>query len=205
MNDPRSAAGPAPRFAAAVHFITHPDVLIDPAVAVPDWGLAPRGVTRMEQLAVQPWLRDARSLFSSAERKARQGAEILGAALDLPVTVLPDLHENDRSATGFLPAVEFEGVADAFFADPHVGVRGWERAVDAQARIVAAMERVMARAPAGGIVVVAHGAVGALYLCHLKACAISRSEDQPPTRGGNVFTFERDSRRLLGGWRSIDA
>ena len=205
MNDPGSAARPAPRFAAAVHFITHPDVLIDPAVPVPDWGLAPRGVARLEHLAAQPWLRDTRSLFSSAERKARQGAEILAAALALPVTVLPELHENDRSSTGFLPPPEFEGVADAFFAHPHVSVRGWERAVDAQARIVAAMERVLAQAPAGNIAVVAHGAVGTLYLCHLKACAISRTEDQPPTRGGNYFTFERDSRRLLHGWRSIDA
>lgn len=190
---------------AQVHFITHPDVLIDPGVPVPDWGLAPRGVARMGHLAAQPWLRGVGSLFSSGERKARQGADILGAALGLPVTVIDGLHENDRSATGFLPPPEFEAVADAFFASPEISVRGWERAIDAQTRVVAAMEQVMAQAPSGSIAVVAHGAVGALYLCHLKGCAINRSEDQPPTRGGNCFTFDRDSRRLIQGWRSIDA
>ena len=188
-----------------VLFITHAEVVIDPAIPVPDWPLSPEGRRRHEVFNRSGAIARLSAIFSSQERKATDAAAILSAATGLPVTRVRDLHENDRSATGFLPAVEFEGVADAFFADPHVGVRGWERAVDAQARIVAAMERVMARAPAGGIVVVAHGAVGALYLCHLKACAISRSEDQPPTRGGNVFTFERDSRRLLGGWRSIDA
>lgn len=36
--------------------------------------------------------------------------------------------ENDRSSTGFLPPEEFEVVADAFFAQPGVSVRGWETA-----------------------------------------------------------------------------
>lgn len=29
------------------------------------------------------------------------------------------MHENDRSATGFLPPPEFEAVANQFFANPH--------------------------------------------------------------------------------------
>jgi hypothetical protein len=34
------------------------------------------------------------------------------------------MHENDRSATGFLPPPEFEAVADAFFVRPLESVRG---------------------------------------------------------------------------------
>ena len=42
------------------------------------------------------------------------------------------LHENDRSATGYLPPNQFEAMADRFFAEPQASVLGWERAVDAQ-------------------------------------------------------------------------
>ena len=50
----------------------------------------------------------------------------------------PGIGENDRSATGFLPREEFWATADLFFAHPTESIRGWERAIDAQARIVAA-------------------------------------------------------------------
>ena len=190
---------------ALVHFITHPDVQIDPAVPVPEWRLSARGRDRMAAMTGHDWVRGIGAIFSSTERKARDGAEILGAALLLSYDTHAGLGENDRSATGYLKKDEFEAMADAFFARPHESVRGWERAVDAQARVTAAMEDVLARAaPDRTVAVVAHGAVGALYLCHLKACAISRSEDQPPTGGGNYYTFERASRRLLHGWKSID-
>ena len=33
---------------SVVYFITHPDVLIDPAVPVPEWPLSPRGRARMQ-------------------------------------------------------------------------------------------------------------------------------------------------------------
>ena len=87
--------------------------------------------------------------------------------------VREDLGENDRSATGFLPPPEFERMADAFFANPTVSVRGWERAVDVQARIVAAVRAVAAAEEgAGDILVAAHGAVGAL----LDRCRVSSSD-----------------------------
>ena len=49
----------------------------------------------------------------------------------LSVEERPGIGENDRSATGFVPAEEFEALADTFFADPHTSIRGWERAIDA--------------------------------------------------------------------------
>ena len=54
------------------------------------------------------------------------------------------MHENDRSATGFLEPSEFERVADEFFARPTVSIGGWERAIDAQKRIVGEVEAVWA-------------------------------------------------------------
>ncbi|WP_225768211.1 histidine phosphatase family protein [Inquilinus sp. Marseille-Q2685] len=188
-----------------VHFITHPDVLIDPAVPVPDWPLSERGRERMRAVLDQPWAPRLRSLFCSTERKARDGAAILAAALGLPVTELEDLGENDRSSTGYLPKLEFEATADAFFARPQESVRGWERAADAQRRIVAALDEILRRAPAeGDIAIVSHGGVGALLLCHLENRPISRAADQPAGQGGHHYAFTAEDRRLLHGWQPID-
>ena len=66
-----------------VHFITHPEVAIDPAMPVPDWPLSPVGRERMRRAVLeQPWLRDIRALFSSAERKARDAAAIIAEATE---------------------------------------------------------------------------------------------------------------------------
>ena len=81
--------------------------------------------------------------------------------------------------------------------------RGWERAVDAQRRIVAAVDGALSMARNGGdVAIVAHGGVGALLLCHLKQVPISRAEDQPGHGGGNVFSFDSATRRLVPGWRT---
>ena len=188
------------------YFITHPDVLIDPFIPVPDWPLSPRGRTRMAGVLQQPWAGSLRALWCSTERKARDGAEILAAALDLPITELEALRENDRSATGYLPPPEFEALANLFFAHPEESVRGWERAVDAQGRIVAAIEHVLApkHAHRGDVAIISHGGVGALLLCHLQACPISREQDQPATSGGNHYAFDIGTRRLHCGWTPMD-
>ncbi len=116
------------------------------------------------------------------------------------------LGENDRSATGYLSKAEFEAVADQFFARPEESVRGWERAIDAQSRTIQTVDDIitMVKAP-GDIAIVSHGAVGALLLCHLKGIPISRIEDQPGDGGGNFFSFDAADRRLLSGWRRIEA
>ena len=140
------------------------------------------------------------AVFSSAERKARETAAVLG----LPPRVRQALGENDRSATGYLPRAEFEATADRFFAEPEASIRGWERAVDAQARIVAAVAAALAEAPPGDVAIVAHGGVGALLRCHLAGVAITRAEDQPAGGGGHLFGFDRATGRLLGPWRRIE-
>lgn len=190
-----------------VYFLTHPDVLIDPAVPVPDWPLSPRGRTRMTHALALPWITGLGAIWSSTERKARDGAEILGAHLRLPFSTLATLGENDRSATGYLPRAAFEAMADLFFAHPQESVRGWERATDAQRRVVGAVETVIAgsQAQPGDIAIVAHGGVGALLLCHLHGVPIDRAYDQPANGGGNYFAFSAATRRLRHGWRTIDA
>lgn len=188
-----------------VHFITHPDVVIDPGVPVPEWPLSERGRARMAAALVAPWVAGIRAIHCSTERKAIDGAEMLAAHLGLGFETHADLGENDRSATGYLPRLEFEATADLFFAHPTESIRGWERAVDAQARIVAAVDRLLAAPVAGDMAIVAHGGVGALLLCALLGEGISRTRDQPGTAsGGFRFAFEAASRRVVAGWERID-
>jgi broad specificity phosphatase PhoE len=189
-----------------VFFITHPDVSIDPAVPVPDWPLSTRGRDRMVRALALPWVDGIRSIWCSTERKARDGADILARHLKLTATQLPELGENDRSVTGYLPRAEFEAVANQFFANPSRSVRGWERAVDAQHRIVEAVNRVLAGSAncGGDVVIVAHGGVGTLLLCHLRREEIGRAHDQPSNNGGNFFAFDGGTLQLHHGWRPID-
>lgn len=196
------------------YFITHPDVVLDPSVPIGRWSLSERGRSRMRSLLEKAWIRDLGHVFSSSEQKALDGARILSEALRIPHTVLPELGESDRSATGFLPPAEFWKVVDEFFSQPERSVRGWERARDAQARIVAAVGEALRLAPEGAsIACISHGGVGTLLLCHLKGVPISRSEEQPRpapgsppgSGGGHYFAFDAESRELLHGWKAIDA
>jgi broad specificity phosphatase PhoE len=193
---------------STVFFITHPDVVIDPAVPVPEWPLNERGRARIHAMTDCPWVRGVHRIFASSERKARDAAQILADGLRLDgYTTIANLGENDRSATGFLAKDEFEATVDAFFAHPLQSIRGWEPAADAQARIVGAVEHAISqtRAPVD-IAIVGHGGTGTLLYCHFAGVAIDRRYDQPATNGGNWFAFERASRKLLrAGWQSIDA
>ena len=188
-----------------VYFITHPEVVIDPRRPIPEWPLSERGIERMKAMLAQPWVDEIEVIYSSRERKAQDGARILAQHLDLNVSIVNELGENDRSSTGYLPTPEFEATVDQFFARPQESIRGWERSIDAQTRIVAAVQQIHREThPERTIAIVAHGAVGALLLCHLDQRPISRASDQPPTAGGNFFSWCRRDNRLLHDWKSID-
>lgn len=189
-----------------VLFITHAEVVIDPAVPVPDWPLSAEGRRRHKAFNRTGPIGGLTAIHCSRERKAIDAAAILSAATGLPVTQVRDLHENDRSATGYLPKAAFEATADAFFAHPTHSIRGWERAVDAQARIVGCVRGIVAAEPSGGdLAIVAHGGVGALLLADLSGAAISRRFDQPGQGGGNWFAFDPAAWVVTQGWRDIAA
>lgn len=188
---------------AIVRYLSHPQVRIDPEVPVPDWGLSPLGLGRAQAFARAPALRDTRRIVASGERKAVETAECLAAVIGGVVEIREAMHENDRSATGYLPPAEFEAMADAFFAAPERSVRGWERAADAQARIVREVEAVLVRPAQGDILFVGHGGVGTLLLCHLLREPIARGRDQPGG-GGNLFAFDATTRIVHHAWRSME-
>jgi broad specificity phosphatase PhoE len=157
-------------------------------------------------------------VLSSSEQKALDGAEILVSALGLPHEVVAELGEFDRSSTGLLPPSEFLLLVDEFFRKPTESIRGWERAVDAQARVLGAVRSAVTRPPEPSdperpdVVFVAHGAVGALLLASLSGAAISRELVQPDppagsppgTGGGYHFSFSIPELEVKQGWTPID-
>lgn len=186
----------------ALIFITHPEVEIDPAVPVPRWRLSDLGVARMRRFVASAAVEQVEAVWASTETKAIEAAGLLAARHGLPVQVRPDLGENDRSATGFVPPQEFERLADAFFARPQDSVRGWETAAAAQARIVAATTDILqAHQGAGDVAIVAHGGVGTLLLCHLKGVPIARTHDQP--RQGCWWRHDPAGGATPEGWTPI--
>lgn len=185
------------------YYISHPEVVIDPSVTVPKWSLSALGRERMMAAAGERWVRAVPRIVSSDETKAVETAAIIAEASGARVDVLPDLGENDRAATGFLPPPEFDATADAFFTNPETSIRGWERAVDAQARIVGAVSAVLAaHDPSHPIAFSGHGGVGTLLYCALAGLPIDRRHDQK--RGGCVIAIDLATRRPLFGWTPLE-
>ncbi len=186
---------------ARLIFVTHPEVIVEPERPVPRWRLSGPGIERMRVFAASPVVAEVGAVWSSTETKAIEAAGILAGALGLGVRVSARLGENDRSATGYLPPAEFEALADRFFAEPETSVRGWERAVDAQARVQVAVAEIVAGHGEGDLAIVAHGAVGTLLLCALSGVPISRSRDQPFQ--GHFWRAALPELRPEGGWQAI--
>ena len=213
-----------------VYYISHPDVVKDPAVAVPRWPLSARGRARMTALLARSWVASLGAVYCSDEQKALDGAAILAGHLGLTPVVVPALGEVDRSSTGWLPEEEHAAAARRLFAQPEESVRGWETAAAAQGRIVAAIGAIVSRAGEQGgggageqeadvdetfspapllprspaLAVVAHGAVGTFYLCHLKGVPISMSEAQRGRDGGYYYCFDAATGRLIHDWTRIE-
>ena len=189
-------------------YLTHPQVVIDPAVPTPRWGLNPQGLARARAFAARGVVPENAMIFSSDETKAMDLAGAIAAVSGAQVVTDPAMGENDRSSTGFLASEQFEAMADRFFAHPDQSMEGWERASDAQARIVDAVGRALQGVPAERpAVFCGHGAVGTLLKCFVGDRPIARSEDQrrlADPGGGNFYVFDLNVMRLYGDWAPME-
>lgn len=186
-------------------FLSHPQVVVDPAVPVEHWHLSQAGRVALQQFLERNILPVPDMIWSSTETKAQETAALLGAYFNKAVQNHIALGENDRSATGFLPPAEFEQLADQFFAQPHHSVRGWERAVDAQARICTAVRDIMdaaAKVQHKNIIICGHGATGTLLYCALAGLPVSRHYDQPSQ--GHYWHYDDGAKQMLHHWRNIN-
>ncbi|WP_029061406.1 histidine phosphatase family protein [Labrenzia sp. DG1229] len=187
-----------------IRYLSHPQVEIDPQREIEKWSLNDLGKSRVRSLAKSGALIGTQVVVSSAETKAIETAKPIAEALGCEVEVRIAMHENDRSATGFLPPHEFETVADQFFAHPNDSVRGWETAAAAQSRIVAEVRECLLLNPKGDVLFVGHGGVGTLLFCHLSGVAISREYDQGAGGGGCFFEFGSLQSQPKSRWRPLE-
>ena len=80
---------------------------------------------------------------------------------------------------------------------------GWETAGDSQRRVVAGIDALLeAKSDDGDLLIIGHGRIGTVLLCHLAGLPIARDHFQP-TPGGNLFAFDRSSRKVLFRWRMV--
>lgn len=189
-------------------YVTHPQVNMDANVPVPLWGLSPLGRKRAEAFAARDVVPTGAMIFSSRETKAMELADILAGATGSLVLSDHLMGESDRSATGFLPPELFEMTADRFYVEPETSVDGWEKAVDAQKRIVGTVTTALACVPRGvPAVFCGHGTVGTLLKCHVAQRPIARSEDQrrlADPGGGNCFVFDLVAGELICDWTAME-
>ncbi|MGJ8585381.1 MAG: histidine phosphatase family protein [Marinosulfonomonas sp.] len=190
--------------AQIIRYLSHPQVVVDPSKDVPNWSLSEIGKARVTALAASGALAGTARIVSSGETKALETARPLARALGCPLDLREKMHENDRSATGYLPGDVFEAAADQFFAQPDTSYRGWETARAAQNRTVAEVQTVLAQHKGANILFVGHGAVGTLLYCHLAQKPISRAFDQGTGGGGCYLEYDPAQPQNIAHWRPLE-
>lgn len=190
---------------ARLLFLTHPEVVIDPAIPVPSWPLSTVGRWRMDRFTEHCAGLALAAVYSSDERKALDGAEIVSRRWGAPHHIDAALGENDRSSTGYVAPPRFWEIVEAFFAHPEESVLGWETARAAQARITGAVRRANAATPPDqDLVVVSHGGVGRLLVAALMNVPIGQETRPQHPGGGCWLEIDRAGLAILGDWRAIE-
>ena len=147
--------------------VKHSLPALEPGVPSRGWRLSDAGRARAIPLAERLAAYAPAIVAASPEPKATETGRIVAERLAVPVEIVANLHENDRTGLGWLGAEELEARIARFFAEPDRRIVGNESADEAHARFAAAVEGVCARYPAGNIVVVAHGTVITLFVARL--------------------------------------
>ena len=126
--------------------------------------LAERGHEQARRVVQALAGQDVTALYTSPSLRARQTALPVEQALGLAATVEPGLAEFDSADSSYVPVEELEAAGDPRW---HALLQGdlYSRGVDPaefRARVVAAVERIVARHPGGRAVLFTHaGAINA--------------------------------------------
>jgi broad specificity phosphatase PhoE len=144
--------------------IKHAAPLVDPAKSSDLWKLSEAGREQAARLAEVLRAQEIAGIVSSEEPKAKETAEILGAALSVSVATSRELREHDRRNVPHMRSRDFISMMELFFRKPSERVLGSESAEAALARFESAVDEVVEAHAEGNVAIVAHGTVIALYL-----------------------------------------
>src|SRR5436190_5716489 len=134
--------------------IKHARPMVDPSVSAEQWRLSDEGREKCRPLADALRTYDFPEIISSTEPKAVETARILGQALAKPTSTADGLEEHDRRNVPHMESRDFISLVALFFRDPDRLVLGDESADEACGRFAAAVDAVMAAAPAGDVAIV---------------------------------------------------
>ena len=143
--------------------VRHGNPEVSPDTAVARWRLSQQGIERSRQLARRLQPLAAPKIFSSIERKAVETARVMGEVLDVPIEVIPGVHEHERPSTPMIEKSAFEALMQQFFLSPSESVFGSETADRAASRFAEAIKPLTAQA-FDDVVVVTHGTVMTLFV-----------------------------------------
>jgi broad specificity phosphatase PhoE len=143
--------------------IKHAAPLVDPAKPSDQWQLSDAGREACVPLAKRVAELGLTQIIASEEPKARETAELVGKALNVPVSSAPGLHEHDRSNVPHLRSGEFISMMELMFRKPRERVLGRESAQEAEERFAGAVADVLEEHAEGNIAIVSHGTVIALF------------------------------------------
>lgn len=135
------------------------------------------------------------AIYSSDLPRSRETAEIVGAALGLPVNLDPRLREVDVGEWSGLTSVEVEQRFPEGFEQRLAGGTGWKQGEEYDAmgrRVVAALFDIAAAHAGGRVLVVTHG--GPIVSAQLEGG--SRLEDGLSVRNCHVLPMRVEGRRI---------
>lgn len=151
-----------------------------------DIPLNAEGMRQAAELAAELTGQVFDALFSSDQLRARQTAEVLAAALNLPLHLDPRLREEHLGAWQGLTHAEIQarypGQWEQRRADPpdFRPPGGGETIAEMAARACAAVDEIAAAHPRGRVLVVSHGILIAALLCRANNLPLARIFDQNP-------------------------
>ena len=123
--------------------IKHSEPAVDLELPPSKWQLSGRGKQRAGLLG--DYLADlgVSALYSSSEAKAVETADIIGAAIGLPVDVVHDLREHDRASTPVIDAEKWRSLVIEAIRKQDEQIYGAEPVSTARKRFGRAVERLM--------------------------------------------------------------
>jgi broad specificity phosphatase PhoE len=144
---------------------------IEPGVPASRWHLSAGGREASAWFARQLASYAPARVFSSAEPKAHETAQIIAGHLGLGCEPIEALGEHRRDAVPLLAGDDFAAAVRRCLENPASLVFGSETANEALARFRSAMDAVQNKIGDGDILVVAHGTVISLYVSALTGTA----------------------------------
>lgn len=130
--------------------------------------LSPEGRAQAEHMANYLGTETIDAVYASPLRRARQTAAPLATRLGLEVTIVDDVAEYDRHSSEYIPIEELKATGDPRFHELTAGIGPeLDDPAEFEARVLAALERIVADHPGATVAVVCHGGVINLYLASI--------------------------------------